>query len=92
MRARCAPRSVRRAYALVAASLLDDRTRTLYRLPWGPDEQAAAASLERQIRTSWALVPRWRRELPDAYLRVRRVGVGAGELLVSSHPEEASVF
>ena len=85
-----APRSVRRASALAATSLLDERPRTRYRLPWGPDERAAAASLERQIRTSWALVPGWRRDLPDAYLRVRRVGVGAGELLVSSHPEEAT--
>ena len=85
-----APRALRRAYALVATSLLDDRTRVLYGLPWGPDEQAAAATIERQIRASWALVPGWRRELPDAYLRVRRVVVGTGELLAPHGPREAT--
>jgi len=85
-----APRPVRRAYALVATSLLDDRTRTLYGLPWGPEEQELAATLEQQIRASWALVPAWRRDLPDLYMNIRRIAAGAGELRVSRRPRPAT--
>lgn len=78
------PRVVRRAYALLATSLLDPRTRALYDLPWTATERAAAETLEQQIRASWALVPGWRRRAPDLYLAGRRPVVGARELFVSS--------
>ncbi len=80
------PRPVRAAYALLATSLLDDRTRALYDLPWDPDRAATAAALEAQVRAAWALVPGWRRRLPDLYLTGRRAWCALGVAALPATP------
>jgi uncharacterized protein (DUF2236 family) len=66
------PRAVKRAYGLIAAALLPPALRDQYRIVWGHDHDAAVATLDDTIRTAWAHAPDWRRDLPYAYLAVRR--------------------
>lgn len=79
-----APPSLKRAYALIATSLSHPVTRRRFELPWGPSEQAAAATIEDRVRRSWELTPEARRDLPLAYLAVRRPALAGATRVAAS--------
>jgi uncharacterized protein (DUF2236 family) len=66
------PRTVKQAYALIAAGLLPPDLRAAYGIAWSDTEQTELEEYDHVIRAFWAQAPAWRREVPYAYLAARR--------------------
>lgn len=67
------PDRVKRAHARFAAGLLDPRLRDGYGIDWTARDETWFDREQRVVAAFWARVPGWRRHLPYAYMRARRL-------------------